>query len=97
MRRVLVPAIVIACGVVSIPCAAVAQDPIHKFGRGVVNALTGWIELPKQVHIGAMEERPLPGLAWGVEKGAGLALLRSGVGCYETLTFPLPYYPKAYA
>ena len=30
-----------------------AQDPIHKAGRGVVNVLTGWIELPKQIHLGS--------------------------------------------
>ena len=73
-----------------------AQDPIHKMGRGVTNVLTGWIELPKQIHLGRQEENPVAGLGWGLLKGAGLALLRSGVGLYEALTFPLPY-PKGFA
>ena len=73
-----------------------AQDPIHKMGRGVVNVLTGWLELPKQIHLGSREENPVLGLGWGLVKGAGLTVLRSGVGIYEAVTFPLPY-PKDFA
>ncbi len=72
-----------------------AQDPIHKMGRGVVNVLTGWIEIPKQVHLGSQEENPIVGIGAGILKGAGLTLLRGGIGIYEALTFPLPY-PKDY-
>ena len=70
-----------------------AQDPIHKMGRGMVNLLTGWIELPKQFHAGAQEDNPVVGIGRGVLKGAGLTLLRSGIGIYEAITFPVPY-PK---
>ena len=73
-----------------------AQDPIHKAGRGVVNVLTGWIEVPKQIHLGSQEENPITGLGWGLVKGVGLTILRGGIGIYETLTFPIPY-PKDYA
>ena len=73
-----------------------AQDPIHKMGRGVVNVLTGWLEVPKQIHLGSQEENPVMGIGRGVLKGAGLTLLRGGVGIYEALTFPLPY-PKNFA
>ena len=73
-----------------------AQDPIHKMGRGVVNVLTGWIELPKQVHMGSQEENPVTGFGWGLVKGAGLTVLRAGMGVYEALTFPIPY-PKSFA
>ena len=76
--------------------AAWAQDPIHKMGRGVVNLLTGWIEIPKQIHLGGQEENPFIGLGRGLLKGAGLTILRGGVGLYEALTFPLPY-PKDFA
>ncbi|MBI3330962.1 MAG: exosortase system-associated protein, TIGR04073 family [Candidatus Omnitrophica bacterium] len=75
---------------------ALAQDPIHKMGRGVTNVLTGWIELPKQLHLGTQEENPVAGFGWGLLKGAGLALLRVGVGAYEAVTFPVPY-PKGFA
>lgn len=88
--------IVIGCSVVlGAAPAAWAQDPIHKMGRGVVNVLTGWIELPKQVQIGFQEENPVVGMGVGFLKGAGLTLLRAGVGVFEAVTFPIPY-PKAF-
>ena len=83
----------VICG---LSAPAWAQDPIHKMGRGVVNVLTGWIEIPKQIHLGSQEENPIVGIGAGILKGAGLTLLRGGVGIYEALTFPLPY-PKDYS
>ena len=76
--------------------SAWAQDPIHKMGRGVVNILTGWIELPKQISLGKEEENPVVGIGKGVLKGAGLTLLRAGIGIYEAVTFPIPY-PRDFA
>ena len=95
-RRTLLLAIM-TIGVMSVfSPQALAQDPIHKMGRGIVNVLTGWIELPKQVHEGGQEDNPVIGLGRGFLKGAGLAVLRSGIGVYEVVTFPLPY-PKDFA
>jgi len=65
-------------------------------GRGVVNVLTSWIELPKQIHMGSQETNPISGLGLGLLKGAGLTVLRGGVGVYEVLTFPIPY-PREFA
>ena len=97
MKRLAWTAGALAIGVLGFAgTEAFAQDPIHKMGRGVVNVLTGWIELPKQIHLGRQEENPVAGLGWGLLKGAGLTLLRGGVGLYEALTFPLPY-PKGFA
>lgn len=76
--------------------AAWAQDPIHKMGRGIVNVLTGWLELPKHIHLGNQEDNPVVGIGRGLMKGAGLALLRGGVGLYEVATFPIPL-PKDFA
>jgi putative exosortase-associated protein (TIGR04073 family) len=84
-----------ACLVGRAPVAQ-AQDPIHKIGRGVVNVLTGWIELPKQMHLGSQQENPVTGVGRGLLKGAGLTVLRGGVGVYEAVTFPIPY-PKDFA
>ncbi len=90
-------AIVVAAGlVVAAAQPAWAQDPLHKVGRGVVNVLTSWIELPKQIHHGAQEDNPVVGLGQGLVKGVTLTVLRLGVGLYEAVTFPLPY-PAAYA
>lgn len=76
--------------------SAWAQDPIHKMGRGVVNLMTGWLEVPKQMHRGRLDENALMGLGRGFMRGAGLTLLRGGLGIYETITFPFPY-PKEFA
>ena len=72
-----------------------ADDPIHKAGRGVVNILTSWIEIPKQLHLGSQEDNPVVGVGMGLAKGVSLTVLRIGVGAYEAVTFPLPY-PKGY-
>lgn len=76
--------------------SAWAQDPIHKFGRGAVNVLTCWVELPKNLHLGLQENNPVTGAVIGILKGGGLALTRLAVGAYETVSFPIPY-PKSYA
>ena len=68
-----------------------AQDPIHKASRGLLNLLTGWIEVPKQLHLASSDPSPLHGFGRGLFKGAGLALIRGGVGLYELVTFPLPH------
>ncbi len=88
---------IIAVGLVSVsaPCAW-AQDPIHKMGRGVVNVLTSWIELPKQLHLGSQEDNPVVGIGMGLAKGVSLMVLRIGVGAYEAVTFPIPY-PRQFA
>jgi len=88
--------LVVAVGICGAGARAWAQDPIHKAGRGLVNVLTGWIEIPKQVHLGSQEENPVTGLTFGLVKGVGLTVLRMGVGLYEAVTFPLPY-PKDFA
>ena len=96
MRRRLLNAFVVASMVCSLQTVVWAQDPIHKAGRGVTNVLTGWIELPKQIHMGSQEANPVTGLAWGLVKGIGLTVLRAGVGIYEAISFPIPY-PKDFA
>ena len=95
-RQRLVATVVVAGVFFGLSTPVWAQDPIHKMGRGVVNVLTGWIEIPKHIHLGSQEENPVIGIGAGVLKGAGLTLLRGGVGLYEALTFPIPY-PKDYA
>ena len=97
MRRQRVLRFALACGIMlgTVP-AAWAQDPIHKMGRGVVNVLTGWIEVPKQLHMGAQHENPVTGIGQGLFKGVSLTVLRLGTGIFEALTFPIPY-PKDFA
>lgn len=91
MRVILVAAIAV---VVASP--VYAQDMGHKAGRGLVNVATGWLELPKTIHDGSQEENPVVGVTTGIFKGVGKAVLRTLVGAYEVVTFPVPY-PKDYA
>jgi putative exosortase-associated protein (TIGR04073 family) len=68
-----------------------AQDPIHKMGRGLTNVLTGWIEVPKQIHVGSQEQNPVTGVGRGLFRGTSLTLLRTGIGLFEAVTFPVAY------
>ena len=61
-----------------------------KLVRGVANAATGWVEIPKQISLTWQENGPGPGCTWGLVKGIGFAVARTAVGAYETVTFPAP-------
>ena len=72
--------------------------PMKKLGRGVVNALTGVLELPRDVHLKAQEEihqgqypfTAYPeGLVRGIIPGTVKALGRTGSGVYDIVTFPV--------
>lgn len=86
----------LAAGLAAAAGTAHAQDPIHKMGRGLTNVLTGWIEVPKQISDGAQAENPVTGVGRGLMRGGGLTVLRTGIGLFETVTFPLPY-PNGFA
>ena len=96
MRAGFVITSVIVCGLIGGSSEVWAQDPIHKAGRGVVNVLTCWIELPKNIHFGPKEANTLLGDVWGLVRGTGLMATRLAVGAYEAVTFPIPY-PKHFA
>ena len=66
-----------------------AGNPGTKLARGIVNASTGWVEIPKETARGA-EEAGLPGLIGGLLKGVTLGVVRTAVGGYEIGTFFLP-------
>ena len=91
MKPVRVSMIAVVLGLLVAVPGAWAQDPIHKMGRGIVNVLTGWIEMPRQMQLGSRETNPLVGASMGLAKGVGLTILRMGVGAYEAVTCPIPY------
>ena len=66
-----------------------AGNPGEKLARGVVNATTGWVEVPKETARGA-QEAGLPGLIGGLVKGVALGATRTVVGGVEIGTFMLP-------
>ncbi len=62
----------------------------HKFGRGLVNVLTGWIEIPKNIAKEWRKTDPFTGFVLGTIKGIGWGFGRTVVGVYEVITFPFP-------
>ncbi len=66
-----------------------------KLFRGIVNAATGWIEIPKQISLEWQGRGPGRGLTVGFAKGIGWAVARSFSGAYEIVTFPVPV-PEGY-
>ena len=66
-----------------------------KFFRGIVNAATGWMEIPKQMIQTSQASGAAKGWTWGFAKGIGFAVARSVVGAYEIITFPVPA-PEGY-
>ena len=81
-------AVVIISSLVVTPCFA--QDPMRKLGRGLINTLTGVVEIPKKVILISKNDNPVLGLTWGWIKGAAVGLLRTAAGLYEVVTFPIP-------
>ncbi len=68
---------------------------VTKLFRGIANAATGWMEIPKQMSLTWQGQGPGVGLSWGFIKGVGWAIARSVGGVYEIVTFPFPI-PEEY-
>ncbi|GAB4312599.1 MAG: hypothetical protein Kow0059_03250 [Candidatus Sumerlaeia bacterium] len=68
---------------------------MEKLGRGMVNILTGWVEIPKNIAKKWRETDPFTGFVVGSIKGVGWGFARTMVGVYETITFPFPV-PRDY-
>jgi len=80
----------------SLTTTCFAQDMGKKLARGLANILTGWVELPKNIYDTSVEDNIFSGLTVGLVKGVGMAIVRTGAGVYETVTFPFPI-PEDYA
>ncbi len=67
-------------------------DPtIQKLGRGVSNALGGWLEIPLSIGEQYAGRDTGTSLVTGVLYGLIKGVVRTGVGVYEAVTFFLPY------
>ena len=67
-----------------------ANKMMHKLGRGIVNVLTGWMEVPKNISVEWKKSDPFSGIVMGTVKGLGWTLGRTMSGAYDVVTFPLP-------
>jgi putative exosortase-associated protein (TIGR04073 family) len=63
---------------------------LHKLGRGILNTLTGFLEVPKRIAQVWRDTDPITGAVVGTIEGAGWALARTATGLYEVVTFPIP-------
>jgi len=68
----------------------------NKLKRGVVNLVTGWVEIFNQPRQVAETEGWGAGLTKGVALGVGWTVARTVVGAWDTVTFLLPI-PSDYA
>ena len=72
-----------------------AGDPIEKFGRGVTNIATGWVEIPKEIARYVNKTSDIAGFVVAPLKGTAKAIARTAVGVYDLLTFLIPL-PRRY-
>jgi putative exosortase-associated protein (TIGR04073 family) len=80
------------------PCFAADAakgDPGRKLGRGAINTILGFWEVPKTMYSVTKEKNIFVGLTWGLIKGVAMGLVRTAVGLYDVITFPIPY-PEDY-
>lgn len=86
--------------VVCAPAEAIHRGPFDgpadKLGRGISNLFLGWFEIPWQAANGIERDEPLAGFVTGLGRGLTLGLLRTAVGVYETVTFPIAV-PRYYS
>lgn len=95
LKKIVAFAIILGFLIVLVPEAfAEHHNPATKLGRGIANAATGWVEIPKQVYLTSSEYDPLTGLVFGSVKGVCYAVLRTASGAYDGGTFLVPPYDK---
>jgi putative exosortase-associated protein (TIGR04073 family) len=93
-RVVALIVLAVAAMVAAVPAPAMepgqhASGAGAKLGRGVVNTVTGWGEIPMQTVIGGKTDG-FPGGVGGFFKGIGLGVARTLAGAFEIATFWAP-------
>lgn len=88
LLRVIIIFTAVSCILIS---SSFAQGPMTKLGRGLTNTCTGWIELPFTLQKRCREHDYMVGIFLGLPEGLFKALLRTGAGVYETVTFFVPF------
>ncbi len=68
----------------------VIQEMSTKLNRGLMNTMTGWVELPRQIIKSGHEKSWWVALPVGIPAGAMMAVGRTGVGVFEALLFIVP-------
>ncbi|TAN67795.1 MAG: exosortase system-associated protein, TIGR04073 family [Methylobacter sp.] len=61
-----------------------------KFGQGLANTATGFIEIPKNIINISHEQNAFVGVTWGLLRGVIETVSRTTVGAVELITSPIP-------
>ena len=94
LKRSVVLVLVLFMWTGALSAYAYDRNAATKLGRGLANASTCWVELPKQVYLVSKEYEPFTGLVYGGAKGVCLTALRLASGVYDTAMFLIPPYDK---
>ena len=95
MKRPVAHLALAAVLLVGVAGPAFAGDAGQKLGRGIINLITGWVEIPKQMSIQGQETNGWDAATKGFAKGIVYAFARTTVGAYEIISFPIPV-PESY-
>ena len=100
MKRSLVGLVGVAAAIALVaPVPAALAEPMEggkaftKLTRGLVNIVTGWVEIPKRIHETSQTSGAWAGFTWGLLRGLGHGFIRTAAGAYEFVTFPFPAPP----
>ncbi len=69
------------------------RKAMEKLGRGLINLITGWVEVPKRMDETNKRSSLGPALTIGLLRGLGHGFVRTTAGAYEIVTFPFPAPP----
>lgn len=70
------------------------NNSAEKFASGVANAVTGWVELPKNIILTSQKEGPVYGVTIGLGMGIMHTVGRSLIGVLDAATFFIPTKPS---
>ncbi len=88
--------ILLIIAIIAMASTAHAGTPVKKLGRGILNTLTGVLEVPITVIQTSASEGYMKGISTGLIKGIVGGLYRTVAGVYEIVTFLIPA-PADYA
>lgn len=94
MFRKAVGLFIVGLMALSVSAYAEENNALAKLGRGLTNAVTGVVEVPKQIYLVSMEKEPVTGITYGTAKGLCYGVLRTAAGVYDTVAFAIPPYDK---
>jgi putative exosortase-associated protein (TIGR04073 family) len=87
--------VALVVAVLALASPAAAQTASRKFGRGLADVTTGFLELPGNTVVETEKNGAAAGIPIGMAKGLGMIVARELVGVYEIVSAPFPV-PEGY-